>query len=375
MASKNDYFKKVGRSTATTLSSPGYTTGDTSINIGATTNWPTDTGVTFAIDEVGSDGLRKSGTYNVFNGKVSGAGQVSEVEYVGGDPNRNYSAGATTRVYILVSAYRDNKFTDGILVQHDQDGTHKDITADSITTGPISATENIDVVDGKSIRDGNDNELITFSQTASAVNEITVKNAATGNAPQIQATGGDTNIDLRMAPKGTGRVKKGTSGGAIDTWEELASVTLGSNGTALDTGTFTTKRHLMIQLTAIGASTGDINMRFNGDTGNNYATQFFANGGASSSQTSQSAMVFRHGAMVNGQTMLVTGYVFNIAAYEKVMEATAVGVVTGAGAGNAPGRIDIANKWANTSNAITSVQLSANGNMAAGTQLVILGHD
>ena len=129
MASKNDYFKKVGRATATTLSSPGYTTGDTSINIGATTNWPTDTGVTFAIDEVGSDGKRISGTYNVFNGKVSGAGQVSEVEYVGGDPNRNYSAGATTRVYILVSAYRDNKFTDGILVQHDQDGTHKDITA------------------------------------------------------------------------------------------------------------------------------------------------------------------------------------------------------------------------------------------------------
>ena len=140
MASANDFFMKVGRSTATTLASPGYTTGDTSINVASTTNWPADTGVTFAIDEVDSNGLRVSGTYNVFRGKVAGGTQIDEVTYVGGDTNRNYSAGATTRVYILVSAYRDNRFTDGILVEHDQDGTHTDITADSIVVaGDVQA--------------------------------------------------------------------------------------------------------------------------------------------------------------------------------------------------------------------------------------------
>lgn len=56
------------------------------------------------------------------------------------------------------------------------------------------------------IKDENGNEQITFSTTASAVNEITIKNAATGNGPQIQATGGDTNIDLGLVPKGTGAV-------------------------------------------------------------------------------------------------------------------------------------------------------------------------
>ena len=132
MASANDFFHKVGRSTATTLASPGYTTGDTSINVASTTNWPADTGVTFAIDEVDSNGLRVSGTYNVFRGKVAGGTQIDEVTYVGGDTNRNYSAGATTRVYILVSSYRDNRFTDGILEEHKQDGTHGDINADSI---------------------------------------------------------------------------------------------------------------------------------------------------------------------------------------------------------------------------------------------------
>ena len=56
------------------------------------------------------------------------------------------------------------------------------------------------------IDDANSNEQIKFTATASAVNEFTVTNAATGNAPEISATGGDTNIDLKITPKGTGKV-------------------------------------------------------------------------------------------------------------------------------------------------------------------------
>lgn len=145
MASANDFFHKVGRSTATTLASPGYTTGDTSINVASTTNWPADTGVTFAIDEVDSNGLRVSGTYNVFRGKVAGGTQIDEVTYVGGDTNRNYSAGATTRVYILVSSYRDNRFTDGILEEHKQDGTHGDVNADSLDVSGASNLTDLSV--------------------------------------------------------------------------------------------------------------------------------------------------------------------------------------------------------------------------------------
>ena len=107
MASNTDKFMKVGKSTATTLSSPGYTVGNTSINVASTTNWPTDTGVMFAIDETDADGARVSGTYNVFRGTVASGTQIDNLVYVGGDTNRNYSAGATTRVYILVRADRD----------------------------------------------------------------------------------------------------------------------------------------------------------------------------------------------------------------------------------------------------------------------------
>ena len=56
------------------------------------------------------------------------------------------------------------------------------------------------------IADENSNEQIIFTTTSSAVNELTVTNAATGNDPRIAATGGDTNINLNLRGKGTGGV-------------------------------------------------------------------------------------------------------------------------------------------------------------------------
>jgi hypothetical protein len=56
------------------------------------------------------------------------------------------------------------------------------------------------------INDNNGNEEIIFTTTTSAVNELTIANAATGNAPEIAATGDDTDIDLRLNTKGTGGV-------------------------------------------------------------------------------------------------------------------------------------------------------------------------
>jgi hypothetical protein len=52
------------------------------------------------------------------------------------------------------------------------------------------------------IIDENANEQIKFTTTASATNEITIANAAAGNAPVISATGGDTNVGLTLTPKG-----------------------------------------------------------------------------------------------------------------------------------------------------------------------------
>ena len=58
------------------------------------------------------------------------------------------------------------------------------------------------------ILDANNNELIKFPSTvASAVNELTISNAAATGSPSISATGGDTNIGLNLISKGTGLVQ------------------------------------------------------------------------------------------------------------------------------------------------------------------------
>ncbi len=71
---------------------------------------------------------------------------------------------------------------------------------DALTVGGVLT------VKGASINDTNSNELFKLTATASAVNEFTVANAATGGSPTISATGGDTNIGINLTPKGTGGV-------------------------------------------------------------------------------------------------------------------------------------------------------------------------
>jgi len=61
-------------------------------------------------------------------------------------------------------------------------------------------------VNGNALGDGT-LELMKFSETASAVNELTVTNAATGNPPQLSATGDDSNVNLKLAAKGTGKLE------------------------------------------------------------------------------------------------------------------------------------------------------------------------
>lgn len=56
------------------------------------------------------------------------------------------------------------------------------------------------------LTDRNRNELLKWTETASAVNELTVANAAAGSNPTISATGGDTDIGITLTSKGTGGV-------------------------------------------------------------------------------------------------------------------------------------------------------------------------
>ena len=92
-------------------------------------------------------------------------------------------------------------------------------------------SQNIIIDTAHGILDENGNQQITFTTAASAVNEFTVANAATGNAPEISATGGDSNIDLNLTPKGVGRATFNGQGKIQSVAEKVTTEATAATGT------------------------------------------------------------------------------------------------------------------------------------------------
>jgi len=86
------------------------------------------------------------------------------------------------------------------------------------------------------IADANGNELIIFTTTASAVNEFTVANGATGNNPKITASGeANVGLDFQAAGSGTYRfLGTSTQAATLRLYEDTDD---GSNYTAFKVGT------------------------------------------------------------------------------------------------------------------------------------------
>ena len=111
-------------------------------------------------------------------------------------------------------------------------------------------------VNGNAIGDGT-NELLKFVETASAVNEITITNQATGSNPSISATGDDTNVGLEFSTKGTGAIK----------FNDLAyipqqALTSSSNAVAWDTQAKPNAYHLTTENTTFSAPTNSVEGAF-----------------------------------------------------------------------------------------------------------------
>ena len=135
---------------------------------------------------------------------------------------RNSTSGSYTVQFKYASGSGDS-FTfaagdkgDALVFATANDGTNPDI--DTLPAGDVTLTGTQTLTNktltspkiGTSILDTNGNELALLTATSSAVNEITLANAATGNGPVISSTG-ETNVDLNLNPKGTGVLKSGTA--------------------------------------------------------------------------------------------------------------------------------------------------------------------
>lgn len=131
----------------------------------------------------------------------------------------NFSSG-TKDVFVTKPANRDNPrllgLTDNRLIR--SDGTAGNVQQTGITvddSNNVSGLNRLDFADSKGIHDAAGNEQILFHQTASAVNQLGVTNAATGTSVLLASEGNDTDSNLDIAGKGTGAVRHRDPAGSM----------------------------------------------------------------------------------------------------------------------------------------------------------------
>ena len=126
------------------------------------------------------------------------------------------------------------------------DGTNPDIlelpAGDVTLTGTQTLTNKTltapKIADAGFIADANGAEQIIFQTTASAVNELEVTNAATGNPPILGASG-ETNVDVHIKPKGSGETRIGTGAAAATLTTDGAHDLVLDTNSGTNSGTIT----------------------------------------------------------------------------------------------------------------------------------------
>ena len=176
-----------------------------------------------------------SGSQNVVFKYVSGSGDSVTI-----------SPGAVKLVYATAN--------DGTNPDIDDCGFITASSTDTLTNKTLTAPK---IADAGFIADANGAEQIIFQTTASAVNELEVTNAATGNNPAIAASGGDTNVGLEFSAKGSGFIK----------FNDLAyipqqALTSSSNAVAWDVQAKPNAYHLTTENTTFSAPTNNVEGSF-----------------------------------------------------------------------------------------------------------------
>jgi len=170
-------------------------------------------------------------------------------------------------------------------------------------------------VNGNAIGDGT-LELLKFVETASAVNEFTITNNATGNNPILSATGDDTNIGIDLTTKGTGLIKFNDLA-----YYPEASITSTSNAVAWDSQAQPNAKHTTTENTTFSApsnaTTGSfisLNIQYGGTHTIAFNTVFEFAGSTAPTFTSVSGqsdhLVFRY----NGTVWQEMGRTLNMSA-------------------------------------------------------------
>ena len=196
----------------------------------------------------------------------------------------------------------------------------------------------------------------------------TIKNNAVKTA-MLDAANIDASVALKDASVTSSKIDFTTQ----IWWEELGRASVSVATDSFTVSDLKAKKHLRILVRVVNSGVVDTGLRFNGDTGNNYAYNISDNGAVSTTGASVTFIAGQTGATANQYL------VYNVTNYPDTAKQV-LGMLMHDGAnaaGTAPHKREVAAKWHNTTDQITSITVfnSNSGDLGVGTEIVVLGHD
>jgi len=157
-------------------------------------------------------------------------------------------------------------------------------------------------------------------------------------------------------------------------WEEIGRTILTVAGDSITVNSLPSRKYLMIvaRSTATGGTINNY-IRFNNDTGNNYAERYIEDG--VSGTTASQPFVLLTGATTTADGF-IEAYIRNEATKEK--QILFQGSRFPSGAANSPAGFRTGvGKWANTANAISRIDIfnAGPGDFAIGSELIVFGRN
>ena len=159
-------------------------------------------------------------------------------------------------------------------------------------------------------------------------------------------------------------------------WGKAGSTTLSSSGDNIDVTGFADNKVIIYLNHNIPTGSMTDQLRFDGNSGSNYAFRYNNNGVSESTLVNQSNASYL-GWTTNTNQSFSIGYIANISTEEKIGMNHSTDNHDGTGAGTAPNRRETVFKLADTTNSIDEVNVfnSHTGSFDTGSNLAVLGSD
>lgn len=157
-------------------------------------------------------------------------------------------------------------------------------------------------------------------------------------------------------------------------WEELGRHTLSAPADTIEVSDFGARTYLKCiyrHFTTGGTQTAVL--KFNSDSGTNYATRASSDQGATATATSGTGVSIQSAASASDVFAEITIGNYSTQAKPIIIR---VNILAGT-AGTAPGSRDVYGKWYNIVNQITTISVTngGTGDFDTGSELIVLGHD